>query len=272
MADPYGDRLTPVQKAFSKQARHYDQDDSSNPILQEWRAKVYAHVNRFLKSGTSILELNAGTGIDALHFVNAGHTVLATDFSPGMVSEIKKKILLSASPDKFRVRQCSFEALTDCINEKFDHVFSNFGGLNCSADLPQVVSQLRGLLNDGAFITWVIMPPICPWEIAGMLRGRKNAFRRLTQGGATAILEGEQFQTYYYSLASLTKIFGSDFHLVEAQGLGAVSPPPSAVSLAQNHPRLYSILRKIDAMVTGTFPFNRWSDHIIVTFQYRAAD
>src|SRR4051794_16595615 len=73
MIELLDDYLTPVQKAFSKQATHYDQDDSSNPILLDWRKKVYTHVNQFLKPGNRILELNAGTGIDALHFVNAGH-------------------------------------------------------------------------------------------------------------------------------------------------------------------------------------------------------
>src|SRR3954463_5975746 len=65
------EHLTSVQKAFSKQASHYDEDDFSNRILLDWRDKVYAHVNPFLKPCSSILELNAGTGIDALHFVHA---------------------------------------------------------------------------------------------------------------------------------------------------------------------------------------------------------
>ena len=60
---------TSVQRAFSKQADHYDTDDSSNQILAAWRKKVYAHLNLFLKPSTRILELNAGTGIDALHLV-----------------------------------------------------------------------------------------------------------------------------------------------------------------------------------------------------------
>ncbi len=265
------DDLTSVQKAFSKQAAHYDQDDFSNPILQDWRKRVYYHVNRFLKPKSRMLELNAGTGIDALHFVNEGHAVLATDFSPGMIHEIKKKIPLAVAPEKFQAGQFSFEALPGSINEKFDYVFSNFGGLNCSADLTKVVSGLRSLLNDGAFVTWVIMPSVCPWEIAGLAKGGKNALRRLKRGGTVAHLEGESFQTNYYSLASIKRAFGNDFHLVMAEGLGSISPPPSSLSFIQDHPRIYSVVKKIDNTLAKTFPFNRWADHIIVTFQYRPA-
>jgi SAM-dependent methyltransferase len=269
MVESHNDQLTSVQKAFSKQASHYDHDDSSNCILLEWRKKVYSHVNHFLRPGSSILELNAGTGIDALHFVNAGHAVLATDFSPGMVAEIKKKIPRAVSPQKFRVRQSSFEALKDFTNEKFDYVFSNFGGLNCSADLKTVTSGLPDLLRDGGFVTWVIMPPICPWEIGGLFLGRKDPLRRLKHKGTIARLEGEEFQTYYYSLADISKAFGSNFRLVKTEGLGAVSPPPSSLTFVQNHSRAYAVLRKIDGALTKLFPFNRCADHIIVTFQYR---
>ncbi|HWA34160.1 MAG TPA: methyltransferase domain-containing protein [Cyclobacteriaceae bacterium] len=270
MVDFHDDILSPVQKAFSKQAIHYDQSDSLNPILQDWRNRVYKHVNRFLKPRSRILELNAGTGIDALHFVNDGHTVLATDFSPGMIAEIKKKIKKAASPDHFTVKQCSFESLTDSIDGKFDYVFSNFGGLNCSADLSKVVSGIKKHLVDGGFVTWVIMPRICPWEIGGLLRGKKNSLRRLQRGGAYANLEGENFQTHYYSLVSIKETFGEDCHLVRAEGLGALSPPPSSLAFIRNYPHAYSVLNMLDRMFAKSFPFNRWADHIIVTFQYRS--
>jgi hypothetical protein len=269
MVDAHNGNLTSVQKAFSKQATHYDQGDSANPILLDWRKRVYAHVNRFLNPNSRILELNAGTGIDALHFVNDGHKVLATDFSPGMIDEIRKKIPMAASSDRFDVKQCSFETLPDSIDGKFDYVFSNFGGLNCSADLSKIVSGMQCLLVNGAFVTWVIMPRICPWEISGLLRGGKDSLRRLRHGGAVAHLEGEQFQTYYYSLVSIKEAMGPNFQFLRAEGLGALSPPPSSITFVRKHPRAYALLNSIDKAFTGSFPFNRWADHIVVTFRYR---
>ena len=73
-----------VNRAFSKQAVHYDQDDAINPILLAWRRQVYDHVEQFLRPHSHLLELNAGTGIDALHFLGQGHRVHCTDLSDGM--------------------------------------------------------------------------------------------------------------------------------------------------------------------------------------------
>jgi len=62
------DQFAAVDRAFSKQSLHYDEEDRTNHILIDMREQVYAHVNNYLKPGSSILELNAGTGIDAVHF------------------------------------------------------------------------------------------------------------------------------------------------------------------------------------------------------------
>src|SRR5450432_2015911 len=81
-----------VNEAFSKQSLHYDADDLQNSLLQTMRLQVYSHVSIFINKPSRILELNSGTGIDALHFVQQGHSVHATDLSDGMIEQIKKKI------------------------------------------------------------------------------------------------------------------------------------------------------------------------------------
>src|SRR6187402_1192903 len=154
-----------VNLAFSKQSAHYDVDDLQNSILKEWRAQVYDHVHQFLKPGQRMIELNAGTGLDALHFASCGNHVLATDLSDGMVHEIKQKIQRHSLNERLKVQQLSYDALNNLKTEKFDYVFSNFGGLNCIDDLAKVTAHLPSLLNDGAYVTWVIMPKVSMWEI-----------------------------------------------------------------------------------------------------------
>ena len=97
-----------VQRAFSKQAEHFDQDDIGNPILDAWRKRIYAHVERFMKKESSILEINAGTGIDALYFVAQGHQVHATDISAGMVNKIREKVSRTGVHEALTVQQFSF--------------------------------------------------------------------------------------------------------------------------------------------------------------------
>jgi len=258
-----------VNVAFSKQSVHYDTDDSQNTILKEWRQQVYDHVYEFLKPGQRLLELNAGTGLDALYFVQSDNTVLATDLSDGMIREIEKKIQLHSLTSKLSCQQVSYDRLETITDQKFDYVFSNFGGLNCIDDLSKVTKHLPALLNDGAYVTWVIMPRISLWEMAGALKGNgKHALRRFQKNGVMAHLEGEYFSTFYHSLSDIKKSFDSSFLFIRSEGLGVLSPPPHRDDLTKKRTGLYSLLRNIDAIVRNLFPFNHTGDHLIVTFQY----
>lgn len=264
------DPLDAVNRAFSKQSLHYDQEDIANPVLADMRRQVYAHVQRFIKPGSSILELNAGTGIDALYFASSGYAVHATDLSDGMIREIRKKIAGSSQGDRFTCQQLSYDQLHQLEGERrFDHVFSNFGGLNCIQDLHQVTRHLPGILTPGAYVTWVIMPPVCPWELLGVFKGRiGDAFRRFRKDGVIAHLEGEYFKTYYHSLSDVKAAFGKPFTFIAAEGLAALTPQPHRGDFPVKHPALYKTLKAIDRVVSPRFPFNRWADHIIVTFQF----
>lgn len=78
---PLRDSYQAVNNAFSKQSFSFDEEDFQNPILQEMRKQVYEHVDKYITPDSNILELNAGTGIDALRFIQKGHRITATDRS-----------------------------------------------------------------------------------------------------------------------------------------------------------------------------------------------
>jgi ubiquinone/menaquinone biosynthesis C-methylase UbiE len=258
-----------VNKAFSKQSTDYDADDRQNIVLQDMRQQVYGHVNKFIRDGSHILELNAGTGIDALYFARQGYQVHATDLSDGMINEIEKKIKGNDIQNRLTCQQLSYDKLDMLNGRKFDYVFSNFGGLNCIDDLSKVTKHLPDILNPGAYVTWVIMPKVCLWELLWVLKGNvKAAFRRFHKNGVMAHLEGEYFKTYYFSLAQIKNAFGSQFKFIKAEGLCALSPPPSRGDFPIKHPSFYKALRKADEILRHTFPFDRWGDHIIVTMKF----
>ena len=257
-----------INAAFSKQSLHYDTDDSQNPLLQRMRLQVYDHVSKLIDKPRRILELNSGTGIDALHFIRLGHVVHATDLSEGMVGVIKEKIDSFNLQDRLTVQQLSYHQLHQLKGLKFDFVFSNFGGLNCTNDLSPITKDLRAILNPGSYVTWVIMPPVSLWEILSFLKGNPNAFRRFSKNGVVSHLEGQYFQVWYHSLQSIKKAFGPDFKLVSLEGLAALSPPPQATSFPIKHPVVFKMLKGADAVVRNYFPFNRCADHIIVSFQF----
>ena len=259
-----------INRAFTKQSDGYDCYDASNAILIWMRRQVRGHVLSHLKQNSSILELNAGTGLDAVFFAEQGHRVYATDLSDGMIRQIQKKITDRKLEDTVTVKQCSYTELNLIPVTGFDYVFSNFGGLNCIPDLTRVIKQLPPLLKPGAIITFVLMPRICPWEISKILKGKwRAAFRRFNKKGAPSHLEGEYFPTFYFTPSQAVKAFGPDFKKIDLQGLAGFSPPPYAEKFPVTYPKIYRLLTWLDEK-TSRFPLCRsYADHFIVTMQYK---
>jgi ubiquinone/menaquinone biosynthesis C-methylase UbiE len=258
-----------VQNAFSKQSAYFDEYDQSNSILVYMRQQVRTHVLSFLKPGTRMLELNAGTGLDAHFFANQGCFVHATDLSDGMIKKLKNRVEHYALQDQIAVQQCSYTELNQVETTGFGYVFSNFGGLNCIPDLREVTQHFPRLLKPGAYITFVVMPGICPWEIVLALKGRfKQAFRRFKKNGTWAHLEGEYFLTYYFSPRQVRQAFGKKYQLVKLEGLGSFVPPPDRETFPVKHPRWFEWLKRLDAVARRYYPFNHWADHFIITLQY----
>jgi ubiquinone/menaquinone biosynthesis C-methylase UbiE len=116
-------------KAFSKQSAVFDELYSPDTIIQYKRQRVREHVNKLIKPYSHILELNAGTGEDAVYFARQGHTVHATDLSSGMLDKLAIKIKEKKLTDRISYEACSYTMLKD-LSEKgpYDHVFSNFAG------------------------------------------------------------------------------------------------------------------------------------------------
>lgn len=258
-----------ARRAFSAQAPLFDSYERTNLILQWMRRQVYKHEEEFLSPGDSIFELNAGTGIDAVHFAQKGHSVFAIDIAEGMIAELGKKVDLLQLAERISYARCSFTDLRSLPARRFDHVFSNFGGLNCIPDLAVVADQLPAFLKPSATVTLVIMPRVCPWELLHMLVGNsKLAFRRLSKNGSTAHIEGYHFLSHYFSPEDVIRTFGNKFILVKLRGLASLSPPPYMAPFADKHPRLYKVLTELDERFSTLPPFNKWADHFIVTLKY----
>jgi len=263
-------QLVRVERAFSKQAAVYDAYEADHPILKWMRARVHRHVLKYLRPGDRILELNAGTGTDALFFAAQGWSVTATDISAGMVAKMREKIELSGLGGKISAKKCSYLNLLSIGAVKFDYIFSDFGGLNCTADLNPVFRQFSALLTDGGYVSLVMMPRICPWELALVLKGHfRTAMRRLHRRGIEAHIEGEYFHTRYYSPREVMKALGNSFRLIRLEGLGSFTPPPFMENFPRNYPVLFRRLNQLDEKLCGFYPFNRWADHFILTAQFR---
>lgn len=258
-----------VAEAFSRKAAVYDRFGHDHVNLTRMRHKVYDHVGALLPPGSHLLELNAGTGLDAIEWVRRGYRVHATDVAPGMVAEIRRKMTTAETHGRLTVQRCSFTALDRVTAGPFDGVVSNFGGLNCIDDLTAVTRHLPALLRPNGLVTWVIMPPICPWEMALVVKNPQVAARRLRPGGVAATVEGVQFKTVYFTPRQVRRAFGPNFRQIKLEGLSVLTPPADNKTFAHRHPRLYRWLVRLDDLLSRWPPCNGWGDFFILTMQYR---
>jgi ubiquinone/menaquinone biosynthesis C-methylase UbiE len=262
--------LDTIAEAFSRTAEKYDSFAEDHPHLTRMRNKVYSHVMRYMPREARILELNAGTGTDAVQLAQRGYFVHATDIAPGMLNRLQEKVDNLRLHDRITTEERSFLSLESVQGAPFDVIFSDLGGLNCIPDLTPVIRQLPKILKGGGTVTWVLMPHICLWEMAEVFRGNFSlAFRRFSRGSVRANLEGLNFDVYYFSPRQVTKWFGDDFELLALEGLSVITPTAESKSFAKWHPRLYRMLSWLDDKSSPYWPWYGWGDFYILTMRYR---
>jgi ubiquinone/menaquinone biosynthesis C-methylase UbiE len=256
-----------TEMAFTLQAPLFDELEKQNPILQYMRTEVHGYMHSIIKPGDKILELNAGTGIDAVTFAEWECDVLATDLSEGMLSELDLKKQKSSFGNRIETRQLSFNDLSSIEEKRFNHVFSNFGGLNCADNLEEVVEQIKLMLLRNGYATLVIMPPVSPLEMMTFFKGNKNAFRRFKKKGVDSKVENIHFKTFYYSVKDLKGYFGKNYRCNHLQSLGLFVPPPHADHFVKRNLKLFGLMKNFDKTF-GRFPLLRnIGDHFIISFQ-----
>lgn len=259
-----------VSAAFTKQAAVFDAVYSSDTIIQYKRRRVWQHIEQYLPPRSSILELNAGTGEDALHLAGQGYRVHATDLSEGMLGQLNNKTKQYKLEENISSEQCSFTALETLKNKgPYDLVFSNFAGLNCTHELNKVLDSLPALVRPGGFVTLVLLPSFCLWEILLLGKGKfKTAFRRFAGSkGAKAHIEGEYFRCWYYNPSFIRRHTRDFFEVAALEGLCTIVPPSYLEHFAEKYPRLYRFLEKTENKYSGQWPWRSIGDYYIITLK-----
>jgi len=248
-------------RGFSAMAEEYDALAESHPIVVWMRARIRALVEAQLAPGGSILEINAGSGVDAAFLAARGYRVHATDVAPGMLAAIADKAQSGTVGGRLTYEMLAFDALAQVEGGPYDLVFSNLGGLNCTETLASVARQLPGVLKPGGSVVWVIMPPLCPWELAQALRGHfKTARRRLAKDGTLAQVGGAYIRTWYHAPGKVEAALGPAFRVVSLRSFCLFAPPSFFGGFVRRHTKLSRLLMRLDDLLGGLWPFNRCGD------------
>ena len=265
-----------MQQAFDTVAQSYDASFTHSVIGIAQRNVVWSYLESTLSSNDelNILELNCGTGEDALWFAKKGHKVLATDISEKMLEITQEKIHEANLLSRVQTMQIDIRNIDSAgIKQKFDLVFSNFGGMNCISpiEIGQLTAELARLLNVNGRLIMIIMPRYCLWETSYFLikLNFKKAFRRYFNDSTIAKLNGLEFRTFYYTPNQMKKIFGKYFDVINIKPVGFFIPPSYLEKFFAPKLKTFNLLKKIEKIFSNQRILAGFSDHYLIDLQVK---
>jgi ubiquinone/menaquinone biosynthesis C-methylase UbiE len=240
--------MTTAAAAFDRLAAGYDAAWTDSPAGSTQRALVWRHVDPLFQPGDALLDIGCGTGTDAAHYGSRGVRVHATDPSPEMIR-------VAATRGGFTTAIAAAQEI-DGAPASYDGAISNFGALNCVADLASVARRVGRLVRPGGRVAVCLIGRCCLWETlyyAARLQFGK-AQRRWKTG---AVITSLGVPIYYHSVAELRAAFAPDFACERWAGIGLLVPP-SYVELPRGMVRM---LGAVDWWLSGWPLLRGLADH-----------
>lgn len=255
--------------AFDSLAPTYDRAFTNTLIGRTQRQAVWRVLVQHFKAGDSVLELNCGTGVDAIFLAKRGANVFACDASSQMIAVADRQS--QTEDESLAVVFCHLP--TENIHQlqpasRFDGAFSNFSGINCVEDLSHTAAALSNLLQPGAQLILCCSTRYCLIETAYyLLRGQPRKALRRWSGRSSVSMAGKQFTVYYPSLRSLRKQFAPYFRLVAYQGIGVAVPPSYLNAGMERHPRLFRMLCWLEPILANLPLLRVTGDHLLLRLE-----
>jgi len=254
---------------FDAVAEVYDFLFTNSLIGRAQRQSVWREMDKQFRSGQQILEINCGTGMDAMHLASRGIHVVACDSSPNMIAVARRNT--AAWNDFIDLRTVAIEQIGELEGERsYDGVLSNFAGLNCVEDLRSVARSLARLVKPGGKAILCLFGRHCFWEMFWhIVRGNtKKAIRRFSGEGVVANLApGHSVFVHYPSLRLLRRDFEPYFRLRNWKGVGIVVPPTYLEPLAVRFSRLFRCAERFDRALGHWRGFRALADHVVLVFE-----
>lgn len=262
-----------MEAAFDYIAQNYDNDFTNTLIGKSQRKLVWQHLEKLVNSekNLKILELNCGTGEDAIWLAKKGHHVWATDISEEMIFCVNAKANQHGLADNINTKAIDIQSVNEVFREgKFDLIFSNFGGLNCLS--PEEIAhffqvKLPNLLKPNGRFVGVIMPPFSLFESTYFflsLQWRK-VFRRLSRNGIEAKLnENVSIITWYYSTKKVQKYLLNNLQIIHQQPIGFFLPPSYLNTSFEKRPNWFKQMEELEQRAIDMPFLANLSDHYLI--------
>jgi SAM-dependent methyltransferase len=255
--------------AFNLIAERYDDIFTRTTIGRVQRSVVWKALAHAFPAGSSVLELNCGTGEDALFLARRGVAVTACDASGAMIALAQRRQSFEAPQTKIEFRVLANECIQQMKGERiFNGAFSNFSGLNCVEDIRGVAKSLAALLAAPAPLLVCLSTRVCLWEVAWYLAHAcpRKAFRRFS-GRTIARVEGLPVPVWYPTLRRIRATFSPWFHTRSVRAIGLFVPPSYTESWAHRNQRWIAALAKIDDALRRWPVLRGVGDHVLLEFE-----
>lgn len=259
---------------FDHIASTYDSLYTHSPIGLLQRKRVWKYIENILPdlSGYEMLELNCGTGEDAVLFDDGGLNIVATDISVEMLKVTEKKAEQFSMQNKISSHFLDLETLNENLfDKKFDLIFSNFGGINSinPASLKSLFNKLPSMLNPGGRFVGVVMPRFCAWEAMFFLLRCQfgKAFRRFTSKDVPSEIPGTGAKMWYYHPSQLKTWSKGKFRLVSLRPVGVALPPVYLERFFSVKKRWLLRLNRIEKKFHKSSLFSGLADNYIIDLQ-----
>lgn len=258
-------------RAFDGIACRYDSDFTFSLIGRSQRDVVWKRAAATFPRGTHVLELNCGTGEDAIYLARIGVNVTACDASSRMINHAQAKQHQQFSEAQVEFLHLATESLRELPEHRiFDGAFSNFSGLNCIEDLASVAAQLSARLRSQAPVLLCLSTRSCVWEVLYYLcKGKLHKALRRVRGVSYATVADVTFPVYYPTLASLRDTFAPGFYLRSVTGVGITVPPSYLEPWIAKHPRLLRLFERVDEIIRDWPLVRILGDHMLLSLEKR---
>ncbi len=254
---------------FDVAALNYDNTFTNSVIGRLQRKLVYHHLSQLLKNSCvhNILEVNCGTGEDAIWFAKQNYNITATDISEQMIAVANTKIEI----ENLKFKLLDINNL-NTYNDKgqFDLIFSNFGGLNCLniSELTLFFKNAHDNLSENGKIALVIMPRDTLWEqFYFFIKLDFTRIFRRKRNNIVANVDGEKVRTFYYNPKEILNIASCYFKIKQIKPIGFFIPPSYLEIFFKNKPRFISILNRFENSIKNLSWLSKFADHYYIVLE-----
>jgi ubiquinone/menaquinone biosynthesis C-methylase UbiE len=263
-------RLRETQGAFDSVAGDYDGARGNNELIQEMRREMWRWLDATFCSGSRLLDLGCGTGLDAVRMAQRGYRVTATDWSPQMAARTRERTERAHLSDPVETLAVGAHELESLKGEGlYDGAYSNLGPLNCVPDLRVVSRECARLLKPAGMLVFTVIGRLCPWEIAHYaLRGNwKRARVRFARNAIPVSMNERTIWTRYYGPREFYRAFAREFALTHYRGLCLFVPPPYLTWVRDRHSAWFERLWRLDRGVAGWPLLRSLGDHFLIILE-----